>query len=332
MNTTATATATAAVAAILFPHDSASLLYTAARDALDGFRANADAPAALLVKIQSAITSSKADDATKAAAIAAFESLPVAVASRGMFTPGQLIAGDVDLPEAGDAGFTVSLLGFKSLELADPATGEKAKRNGFWGLAIYPAHSIEAAMQTESGKAWLQSLMDKESGLIAFRGLRVAYGETTVADLSEAAFAMPCALSDYTDRTRATGETFATFNDLWPAFRGKLAENPASAKLVAALPTKKADMLAAIRSKTFAEVKFPALEAAGIVVKVATAFGRFVAAVEEAAAQDGTEMAYSAADVARWIEGRDTLDLVKAQTETVDAAAVTDALAAFGIA
>lgn len=325
------ATPAAAIVAVLFPHDSASLLYTAARDALDGFRANTEAPAAMLAKIQAAITGSKADDATKAAALDSFNALPVAVASRGIYTPGQILAGDVDLPEAGDAGFTVSLIGFKSLELAD-ANGEKAKRNGFWGMAIYPAHSIAAAMESETGKAWLQSLMDKESGLIAFRGLRVAYGETTVADLSEAAFAMPCALSDYTDRTRATGETFGTFNELWPAFRAKLAENPASAKLVAALPTKKADMLAAIRSKTFAEVKFPALESAGLITKIAVAFGNFVAAVEEAAKAESEDVPYSAADVTRWIEGRDSLDLVKAQTETVDAAAVTDALAAFGIA
>lgn len=326
MNTTTYAAPT------LAPHHSESLLYVASRDALDGFRAVTESPAALLSKIAGAISGSKADDATKAAAIAAFESLPVAVASRGMFVPAAIVAGDVDLPEAGDSGYTVSLIGFKSLELTDPATGEKAKRNGFWGLAIYPAHSIAAAMETETGKAWLQSLMDKESGLIAFRGLRVAYGETTVNDLSEAAFAMPCALSDYTDRTRATGETFATFNDLWPAFRGKLAENPASAKLVAALPTKKADMLAAIRSKTFAEVKFPALESAGLITKIGAAFGNFVAAIEEAAKAESEDVPYSAADVARWLEGRDSLDLVKAQTETVDAAAVTDALAAFGIA
>lgn len=326
MNTTTYAAPT------LAPHHSESLLYVASRDALDGFRAVTESPAALLSKIAGAISGSKADDATKAAAIAAFESLPVAVASRGMFVPAAIVAGDVDLPEAGDSGYTVSLIGFKSLELTDPATGEKAKRNGFWGLAIYPAHSIAAAMETETGKAWLQSLMDKESGLIAFRGLRVAYGETTVNDLSEAAFAMPCALSDYTDRTRATGETFATFNDLWPAFRGKLAENPASAKLVAALPTKKADMLAAIRSKTFAEVKFPALESAGLITKIGAAFGNFVAAIEEAAKAESEDVPYSAADVTRWLEGRDSLDLVKAQTETVDAAAVTDALAAFGIA
>lgn len=326
MNTTTYAAPT------LAPHHSESLLYVASRDALDGFRAVTESPAALLSKIAVAISGSKADDATKAAAAAAFESLPVAVASRGMFVPAAIVAGDVDLPETGDSGYTVSLIGFKSLELADPATGEKAKRNGFWGLAIYPAHSIAAAMETETGKAWLQSLMDKESGLIAFRGLRVAYGETTVNDLSEAAFAMPCALSDYTDRTRATGETFATFNDLWPAFRGKLAENPASAKLVAALPTKKADMLAAIRSKTFAEVKFPALESAGLITKIGAAFGNFVAAIEEAAKAESEDVPYSAADVTRWLEGRDSLDLVKAQTETVDAAAVTDALAAFGIA
>lgn len=326
MNTTTYAAPT------LAPHHSESLLYVASRDALDGFRAVTESPAALLSKIAGAILSSKADDATKAAAATAFKSLPVAVASRGMFVPDAIVAGDVDLPEAGDSGYTVSLIGFKSLELTDPATGEKAKRNGFWGLAIYPAHSIAAAMETETGKAWLQSLMDKESGLIAFRGLRVAYGETTVNDLSEAAFAMPCALSDYTDRTRATGETFATFNDLWPAFRGKLAENPASAKLVAALPTKKADMLAAIRSKTFAEVKFPALESAGLITKIGAAFGNFVAAIEEAAKAESEDVPYSAADVTRWLEGRDSLDLVKAQTETVDAAAVTDALAAFGIA
>ena len=326
MNTTTYAAPT------LAPHHSESLLYVASRDALDGFRAVTESPAALLSKIAGAISGSKADDATKAAAIAAYESLPVAVASRGMFIPAAIVAGDVDLPEAGDSGYTVSLIGFKSLELTDPATGEKAKRNGFWGLAIYPAHSIAAAMETETGKAWLQSLMDKECGLIAFRGLRVAYGETSISDLSEAAFAMPCALSDYTDRTRATGETFATFNDLWPAFRAKLAENPASAKLVAALPTKKADMLAAIRSKTFAEVKFPALESAGLITKIGVAFGNFVAAVEEAAKAESEDVPYSAADVTRWLEGRDSLDLVKAQTETVDAAAVTDALAAFGIA
>lgn len=315
----------------LLPHDSTGLLYAAVKEALDGFRSVTTSPAATLAKIETAIQASKATPEIKAHAIALLATLPVAIASKGLFGIGDIVAGEVEFPEEGDAGFIISLMGFKSLELPDSTVPEgKSKRNGMWGLAIYPAHSAVVAMESESGKAWLQSLMDKESGLIAFRGMRVVPGETKIQDLRESAHAMPCLLTDYLDRSRATGETYATFNDLWPLFVAELLKNPATAKAVAALPTKRADMLAALRSTVFAEVKFPALEAAGIVVKIGRTFAVFVDTVVANAAAGGKELPYSGSDVTRWLEGRDSLDLVKAQSDIGNADDLLSALSAFG--
>ena len=165
--------------------------------------------------------------------------------------------------------------------------------------------------------------------MIAFRSVRVTYGETTIADLTEGAMRMPLTVADFTDRARATGETFDTFNDLWPIFIAHLSQQPERAALVAALPKSKKDMLSAIRSTTFAEHKFPVLEKAGIIVKIGGAFARFVADMLAKAESEGQSLDYDAAHVTRWIENRDACDLLRAVTDDLDEAALA-ALATFG--
>lgn len=315
----------------LVPHTSDSLLYVASRDVLDGFRTVTLNPGQTIGLIAQKIGAIKATQEERHQALRDLAAMPFVIASRGVFSIQDVVEGKVELPLAGDLGYTLSLVGFKGLELPDPSVKEgKSKKNGVWAFAIYPAHSITAAIETDAGKAWLQTQMDKELGLVAFRGIRVTMGETTIGDLAEAAFAMPCALSDFTDRARSTSEAFGTFNDLWPTFREVTSKKPQAAKVLAMLPTKRADMLAALRSKVFAEVKFPGLESANVFVQIGQHFAAFVDVMVSRAAEAGNDLPYAGADVLRWLEGRDTLDLVRAQVETVDEADLTAALSAFG--
>lgn len=313
--------------------DSKSLAYAAITAALGGFRGIfSAAPIAANAILQEA---SKLAEKHKIADLPEFVGgVQVAIAGHGAVAIADLAAGNATLPEAGDDGFVISLVGVRGIPVYDAAgnpaktdEGKPETRNGAIALALYPAYSLDAILATDEGRAWLKTQADKEAGLVAFRSLRLDVATATIADLMQAAVAMPVSLSDYTDRTRASAaESFAVFNDNWAAFVTVLASRTETASLVAALPAKK-DVLASIRSRVYAQTLFPKLEEFNIFVRLGTAFA---ASMQRVADEAETPVAFDPAAITRWIEGRDALDLLpKAQVGNVDLSALD--LSAFGV-
>lgn len=302
---------------LLSAFDSKSLAYGAIYEALGGFRGTTTAPAATAAAMVG--ESEKAQIKHKVDGIADFvKGLPVVIAGKGAVALAEIAAGTVDLGTAGDSGFVFSLIGVRGI-VARGEDGKEEKRNGAIGLALYPAHSLDAFLATEEGRAWVQSQVDKEAGLVAFRNLRMTPGEATLADLSQAAFTMPCLVSDFTDRTRAsTAESFASFKTYWPVMVARLAANAATAKLVEALPTRRDDILSAFRSANYAATLFPELEKAGHFVRMAQIFGQLLQSIAANKEESGETVDFDPLAPARWIEGRDNLDLLPKAAKGVD--------------
>lgn len=313
--------------------DSKSPLYTALWDAMGGFRAETLDPVSILAAAYTAIATNKAlDAAAKESAADMLAQLPVAIAGIGAATVAQVMDGDVTLPESGDRGYMLSLIGVRAIKTGETDDeGKPVTRNGMIGLAIYPAHSVESFGATEDGKGWLTSLVEKECGLVAFRRLRFTPGESTISELTEAALGMPVGLADYASRARANAaEAFAVFHDNYATFRALLAKNPGTAGLVSILPAKRADVLAAIRSKEFAETIYPDLERANVFVNAGKIFAFVVKDLANQATEQGIEFDYDTDAPTRWLEGRDELKLLKRQVVSDDAIAKLD-FSAFGI-
>ena len=325
LNTTATT-----AAAILNGFDSQSATYAALHAGLDGFRTVTNDPAVNLRKAVSVAESAEKTPEASSAAVAVILGLSVALAGQGAATVAEILEGTATLPESGDRGYVLSLIGVRGLKGTD-ADGKPENRNGAIALAIYPAHSIDALTATEEGKAWLQIQADKEAGLVAFRRLRFAAGEATAQMLADAAQGMPATVADFIERARAaSGESFAVFNALFTDFRKILANNAGTAASAAVLPTKKADVLSAIRSKAYAETYFPLLEEKNLFSMVGRAFAIAVANMKKNAEASGESFEYDPADILRWIEGRDTLNLVnRVEVKPEDLEAID--FSAFGI-
>ena len=312
--------------------DSKSLAYVAVTAALGGFRGTfSAAPIAANAIIAE---SAKLAEKHKVETLPGFVGeIQVAIAGHGAVTIAKLAAGEATLPEAGDAGYIVSLVGVRGIPVFD-AEGNRAKtedgkpesRNGAIALAIYPAYSLDALLSTDEGRAWVTAQAEKEAGLVAFRNLRLDVETATIADLAQAAVAMPVSMGDFTDRTRtSTAESFAIFTKYWPAFTTVLAGRQETAPILAALPPRK-DILASIRSRIYAQTLFPKLEEANLFVRLGNAFA---VSMQSVADNSETPVDFDPAAITRWIEGRDSLDLLpKAQAADLDLSALD--LSAFG--
>jgi hypothetical protein len=328
MDNTATATATESLAAASFNVKSlaTAMLSDSAEhqlitDVIGGFRTVTDSPAAIAAAIIDKATEI-ADKARTVGFRPACESIAVLIGGKGLTTVAGLALG-VDLPAAGDLGYTVSRVEVRGIETPE------GKKNGSLGLSVYPCWSAAAFMATDEGRAMVDKIVQKECGLVAFRPIRVVLGETTYEELDQGAIRMPLTVGDYTDTSRGPSESFACFNDNWPKWMPLALKIPARAPIIAALPKSKPELLKAIRSKAYALAMFPALESRDLFAKVATAFanemGTFLASD---AAESGKPLAYDMTAVLRWIEGRDTLDL-RPQVEATDLEALD--LSGFGV-
>ena len=298
--------------------DSKSPAYNVLRNALGGFRLETqDLAATFAAIIKEAVD---AETKHKLAGLAeSVAALPVAIAGIGAETIAALSEGKASLPDAGDAGFTVSFVGTRGLEILDE-DGKTVKRDGAFGLAVYPAHSVDAYLATEEGRGFVAGIIAKEAGLIAFRGLRLESGVATLSDFAAAAQGIPRLVSEYTDRSRASAdkESFAIFNDFWETVKAVLSKNPGTAKVVLALPTRKADILSAIRSKAYAQTLFPAVETPGYFVAIANVVANFTKEIATQAEAQGRPFDYDLTAIARWIEGRENLDLLPKAAADVD--------------
>ena len=100
--------------------------------------------------------------------------------------------------------------------------GEKGKPSTVKAIVVTPAPKMEAILESETGRAWANKILDKELNHVAVRALRTADDVDTVADQ------MPLTLADYVTSSReSSGGIMETFNELYKALIATLASRSA---------------------------------------------------------------------------------------------------------
>lgn len=317
------------VPATLGAFDSKSPEYSILSAACDGFRITTLSPVSIAAQIVQAATEAESKGAQGIAA--RLSALPVAVAGHGKVSLAELSTANPDalgvLP--GAAGFVLSLVNVRGIEVKTAEGAEK--RNGVIGLALYPAHPVESFQTTDEGRAFLTTILDKEQGLNAFRKLRFTPGESTEEDFDAGAKAMPITAEDFLPSRTTASEGFDLFNDIYPLLARKMSSDPTSAPIIAALPTKRADVLAAIRSASLARTLYPALEERDIFAKLGRVLFNTAESLRAKEESDGKAWGYNNASVLRWIDERESLDLLPKVKADVDTDAIANAFAVFGV-
>lgn len=121
-------------------------------------------------------------------------------------------------------------------------------------IVVAPIPSLNALLNSDSGKVWLDSIVDKELNHIAVRALRQADDVASVADQ------IPTTLEGYTTSQRESGGIMETFDLLFKQIIAALAaKSPAWAKrrLI------KTELKKAMESKAYAADYYPELEDRG---------------------------------------------------------------------
>lgn len=187
-------------------------------------------------------------------------------------------------------------------------------RNSVKAVVIYPVPTVESFLAGgDAASAWLEKIIQKEAGHVAFRNFRDA---NTLAELMNGAKAAPRSVDDYVTASNREGSGLdtETFDALWNSFRNMLKkEQPA---LNALLPSK-ADTIKAIRSKAFAESSDDTkpLEDAGIFVKIAQAL---INGAEQNKDKDGKPAPLDSTSIQDWLDGRDSLVLGQEKAKPKD--------------
>lgn len=117
-------------------------------------------------------------------------------------------------------------------------------------IVVAPVPKIDALLESEQGKAWVERILHKELNHVAVRQLRDAEDVTTVIDQ------IPTTLDAYTTSNRDGGGIIESFNELYKLINAALSQVPvwAKARLI------KTDLRKAMESKGYALEFFPALE------------------------------------------------------------------------
>ena len=117
-------------------------------------------------------------------------------------------------------------------------------------IVVAPVPKIDALLESEEGRKWVEKILHKELNHVAVRQLRDAEDVTTVIDQ------IPTTLDGYISSSREGGGIIATFDELYKLLNSALAAVPvwAKARLI------KTDLRKAMESKGYALEFFPALE------------------------------------------------------------------------
>lgn len=203
------------------------------------------------------------------------------------------------------------------------AKGDEAKgrESGIKAIVIYPIPTLDAFIADAKGKEWLAKVMEKEVGLVVYRNFR---DNATIDEFNAGVAKTPKGIDELVaEHTRGgAGLDTDAFDATWPGLRLFLKkEQPLLSK---ALPAK-AEVIKAIRSKSYATTEYAKLEAAGVFVKLAQTC---IKAAESNLADDKkTPQPIDASAIQSWIDNRDSVNITKATKEAVD---VDAAVAQFG--
>lgn len=230
---------------------------------------------------------------------------PVVAAGVGLVD----IGADSEVPPLSDwpAAFTaagtrvcVSFLGVRGLKDEDGNV-----LNGARGFVVYPLFPVDALRGDESGEAWLWKVVEKEASHVALRNLRNVNAALGNDALAQAAMDMPQTVSEYVEESTRESLDTSAFDGLWKQFRTMLGNSPATAALVANLPSK-SEVLKAIRSETYAKQEYAALEEMGAFVFMANTMADIIDSMKEAAVAAGEDFELDSGEIRGWLATRAT--------------------------
>lgn len=196
-------------------------------------------------------------------------------------------------------------------------TAKPGSPGGIKAIVVTPVPTLEGLLALDTGKLWVERIIQKELNHVAVRALREAEDVSTVVDQ------MPDTLEAYISTARDSGGgILETFNELF-----KLIKSTLGAKIAvwnkANLP--KNELKRAMESKAYAEEYYPALEAA----RGPATEGLFVLALNlgiSAAKQKGLDPTI----FQRWLDTRNAKAFTAQETEDddFDMEGLTDSLIA----
>lgn len=200
----------------------------------------------------------------------------------------------------GQAGVQVcvSFLGVRGIKEGDKEV------NGARAFVIYPTHPVDAIRADETGMAWLWKIVEKETSHVALRGLRNVNPALGNDALFQAAQNMPLSVGDYVEESAREALDTSAFDATWKQFKKLLSESAATAALVPQLP-QKAEVIRAIRSKTYATEHYGDLEAIGAFEFIARRMAAIVDLLHKQAVDSGTDFDLDSAELRGWLANRD---------------------------
>lgn len=192
-----------------------------------------------------------------------------------------------------------AVIGFIGQQRKKP--GEEDGETGIMAVALFPLPSVEAFIY--GARPWVEKIIEKEIGLVAFRRLRQA---ESLEELMAAVEQQPVLVGEYTAaHAREGGVDLSTLKTIWSGWRSWLKEQ--AAPLAAALPTR-AQVVKALRSKSYAlaDPETVEIEKAGLWEMIGKSLIHIANSWED---KEGNSDPQDAAMFEEWLTGRDTLAL-----------------------
>jgi hypothetical protein len=217
---------------------------------------------------------------------------------------------------ANEAGSTIPCHAVSPSVFVDPETGEphsdapqavvavvgqrvkdaKEKTiSGIKGLVLFAMPQADAFIAGDP--AWIAKLVEKEASHIAFRRIR---GATSFDDFASGFGEIPSGVPEYVMAYNTGALDVEAFDAIWPSLRATVkVTQPA---VYDNMPPK-AEVLKAIRSKSYAEAEFPELEALNVFKFLGLSAIR---GCIKNKTTDGTPAPIDPSAIVEWMENRDT--------------------------
>lgn len=178
--------------------------------------------------------------------------------------------------------------------------GKGAKVVGIKGIVLFAMPKTDSFAATEAGKKWLDKIVSKECGLVAFRSLRNA---ATLSEFTSGVDKAPGTVDEYvTEYSRGASDDAETFDALWNGMRQAIKEStPALFKLLPPKPIAEK----CLRSHAYALAsEYAPLEEAKVFEKLINVL---IATAQNSKAKDGTPAPLPVDGLQNWLLTRDEL-------------------------
>lgn len=140
-------------------------------------------------------------------------------------------------------------------KLTEKGNAKEGKESTVKAICIYPTPKLEYLLQSESGKQWVESIVEKEANLVAMRQPRKAADKDELHDAEEA---MPTTPEDYWTSGRDTASSaVATYNEIWKRIKAAIGKK---VKAFGNANLSKKELRRGMESSSYAAATYPILE------------------------------------------------------------------------